>query len=165
MDSIRRHIILGDVGRDFQLILGDGGVQVLDAGQRVHLGFDGRRHEGREPPGHHLGPERRVYDVEGLQVLLVFVRQYAVDVLEPVQRRVVVGTGEGMEIGNHVITLNDRIQQVYQIKQGLFQVDVLCGEPFATEYDHRSTQPVDSALVQTPDAGHLRQVLRFRPTQ
>lgn len=44
---------------------------MLDAGQRVHLGFDGRRHEGREPPGHHLGPERRVYDVEGLQVLLV----------------------------------------------------------------------------------------------
>ena len=36
-----------------------------------HLLFDARRHERGEPPGHQLGPERGVHDVEGLQVLLV----------------------------------------------------------------------------------------------
>lgn len=30
-----------------------------------------RRHEGRKPPGHNLGPQRRVNNVKCLQVLLV----------------------------------------------------------------------------------------------
>ena len=36
-----------------------------------YLLFDTRRHERGEPPGHQLGPDGRVYDVERLQVLLV----------------------------------------------------------------------------------------------
>lgn len=39
------------------------------------------------------------------------------------------------------------------------------GEPFATEHDHGSPQPVHATLVQTPDAGHLRQVLGLGTTQ
>lgn len=138
---------------------------MLDTRQRVDLLLDGRGHERREPPGHHLGPERRVDDVECLQVLLVFVRQYAVNVLQPLQRRIVVGAGEGVEIGDHVVTFDNGIQQVYQVEQGLFQIDIVRGEPFATEHDHGPPEPVDATLVQAPDAGHLRQVLRFRPTQ
>lgn len=119
VNAIRRHIVLGDVGGNLELVLGNGRVQMFDARQRVDLGLDGRRHKRREPPGHHLGPERGVDDVECLQVLLVFVRQYAVDVLQPLQRGIVVGAGEGVEIGDYVVSLNDRIQQVYQIEQGL----------------------------------------------
>lgn len=69
-----RHVVLGDVGGNFQLILGDGRVQVLHTRKRVHLGLDGRRHERGEPPGHHLSPESGVHDIEGLQVLLVSIR-------------------------------------------------------------------------------------------
>lgn len=61
-----RHIVLCDVGRDFELVLGDGRVQVLHAGQRVHLRLDRGRHERCEPPGHHFRPDGRVDDVESL---------------------------------------------------------------------------------------------------
>lgn len=71
-----RHIVLGDVGGNLELVLGDGRVEMLDAGQRVDLRLDGRRHERREPPGHHLGPEGGVDDVECLQVFLVSAIEY-----------------------------------------------------------------------------------------
>lgn len=42
----------------------------------MDLCLDGRRHERREPPGHHLGPEGGVDDVECLQVFLVSAIEY-----------------------------------------------------------------------------------------
>lgn len=65
------HIIFRNIGGNFQLILCDGRVQMLDTGQRMHFGLDGGRHECGEPPGHHFRPECGVHNVEGLQILLV----------------------------------------------------------------------------------------------
>lgn len=113
MDAVRRHIILGNVGGNFKLIFGDSRVQMLNTGQGVNLRLDGGSHKRSEPPGHHLRPERRVDYVERLQVFLVLVRQYAVNVLQPLQRRIIVGAGEGVEIGDHVVTFHNGIQQVY----------------------------------------------------
>jgi len=47
----------------------------------------------------------------------------------------------------------------------LLKVDVLGGEPFAAEHNHRPTQAVHAALVKTTDARDLRQVLDLSATQ
>lgn len=65
MQTIYRHVVLGDKGRHLKLVARHNRIQELDAGQVVHLGLDGRRHERREPPGHHFGPKRRMYYIEG----------------------------------------------------------------------------------------------------
>ena len=52
--STHRHVVLGDEGGHLELVARHHGVEELHAGQVVHLGLDGRRHERREPPGHHL---------------------------------------------------------------------------------------------------------------
>lgn len=48
---------------------------------------------------------------------------------------------------------------MYTFQTNLFQVNVADGEPFANEHDDGSAEPVDAALVQTADAGHLAEVL------
>ena len=58
-DAVDGHVVLGDEGGDLQLVHVDDAVQVLDAGHRVHLVLDGRRHERQEPPRHDLHARKR----------------------------------------------------------------------------------------------------------
>lgn len=60
-----------------------------------------------------------------------------------------------MEVGDHVVTLDDRVEQQDQVQQRLFQIKLMCREPFATEYDDWAAQAIDAALVKASDSGHL----------
>lgn len=57
-----------------------------------------------------------------------------------------------MEVRNHIIAVHDGVQQIDKVEQRLLQVDVLCGEPFPAEHNHRPAQAIHAALVQTTDA-------------
>lgn len=115
METVYRHVVLRDEGRHLELVARHDGVQVLDAGQTVDLGFYRRRHERREPPRHHLSPERRMNNVESFQILLVFVRQHRVHLLEPREGRMVRRRGQRVEVRDHVVTAHDRIQEFDQV--------------------------------------------------
>lgn len=49
--------------------------------------------------------------VEGLQVLLVLVRQHVVHLLQPRERRVVTARRQGVEVRYDVIALDDGVQE------------------------------------------------------
>lgn len=81
------------------------------------------------------------------------------------QRRIVIGRGQRVEVRDHVVALDNRIEQQDQVQQRLLQIEILGGEPFAAEHDDRPTETIDAALVQAADARHLRQVFGARPVQ
>lgn len=60
-----------------------------------------------------------MYDVEGLQVLFVFVRENVINLPQPSKRGVIAAVGECVEISDDVIAPDDRVQKVYQIEQCL----------------------------------------------
>ena len=57
----------------------------------VEFLFDGRGHEGGEPPGRQSGPQTGVDGVEIFQIFLVMVGKLGIDLLHP-------------PIGNHIFT-------------------------------------------------------------
>lgn len=89
VESVDRHVVLSDKGGDFKVVPAHDLVQVLHTRQAVHLVLDRGRHERREPPSHHLGPECGMYDVARLQILLILVRQYIINLLQPLEGGIV----------------------------------------------------------------------------
>lgn len=112
MQAVYRHVVLGDEGGHLELVARHHRVQVLHAGQRVHLRLDRRRHERREPPCHHFCPKRGMYNIKRFQVLLILVRQHGVDLFEPGEGRMVGGRGERMEVRDHVVPAHYGVQQL-----------------------------------------------------
>lgn len=160
MQTVYRHVVLGDEGGQLELVPPHHGVEELHARQRVHLRLDGRRHERREPPRHHLSPKCGVNNVKRFEVLLVFVRQHGVDLLEPGEGRVVAAGRQRVEVRDHVVAVHDRVQQLDQVQESLIQVDIPNREPLPDEHDDGAAEAVHAALVQAADARHLAQVLR-----
>jgi len=72
---------------------------------------------------------------------------------------------QSVKVENDVIPFNQRIQQRYQVQQGLVQIDFGKVEPFADENDDRSAELVNSALIEASDSGHFAQVLRLGAAQ
>lgn len=70
-----------------------------------------------------------------------------------------------MKVRNHVITLNNGIEQQDQVQQRLLQIEILRRKPFATEDDDGPTESIDATLVQTANARHFRQVFSAGPMQ
>lgn len=165
VQPVDRHVVLGDERRDLKVVPADDLVEVLHAREAVHLVLDSGGHERSEPPRHHLRPERRVYHIARLEVLLVLVRQYIVDLLEPLEGWVVGRRSQRVEVGDDVVALDQRVQQVDEVEQGLVQVDLFEAEPLADEDDDGPAEAVHAALVQAADAGHLGQVLGPGPAQ
>jgi hypothetical protein len=70
-----------------------------------------------------------------------------------------------VEIGDHIVSLDQGIQKVNQVEKRFVQIDLVELEPLADKNDHRSAESVDAALIQTADARDFRQILRLGSTK
>lgn len=73
VETVDRHIVLGDKSWDLEVVPTYDLVQVLHARQAVHLVLDSGGHERREPPRHHLCPKCWMHHVTRLKILFVLV--------------------------------------------------------------------------------------------
>lgn len=80
------------------------GVELLEGVHVVDLLLDGGGHERRKPPAGHLGPDRRVDDVKGLQPLLVLVTKSRVHITDPVVAGNVLADRPSVEVDDHLHT-------------------------------------------------------------
>lgn len=87
------------------------------------LDFCGRREcEGRMSKTSvtsHLCPKCRMDHIESFQILLVFVWQDVVHLLQPRERGVVATRSKGVKIGDYVVTLDYWVEKKDQVQQRL----------------------------------------------
>ena len=112
-----------------------------------------------------LEPGSRMYNIESLEVFLVFSLEQRVNAAEPVESRPVGSRRFGGTEDEHIIVGDDRVQKINKVEQQCIEVDLLGRKILGHHHDHGTIKAIDAALINDVERLDLLEIGLMRQAQ